>query len=132
MGVQRIPLRLPRAAPVPLRPGSSSSSSISPCIPSSPSYPSLPTIPCLTSPGQSFAPTATQSSPEEVEERPQSLPWRHSPTPSKSSPFFTAVKQKIFLDGSRAKPQNRFVIHKSSIHVSRNFCTLHRLRADHT
>lgn len=55
MGVQRIPLRLPRAAPVPLRPGScSSSSSISPCIPSSlpPSlYPSLThLIPCLTSP----------------------------------------------------------------------------------
>jgi len=35
--------------------------------------------------GPSYASTATQSGPEEDEERPQSFPWRHSPALSKSS-----------------------------------------------
>lgn len=35
--------------------------------------------------GPSYASTTTQSGPEEVGERLQSFPWRHSPAPSKSS-----------------------------------------------
>ncbi|KYQ52905.1 hypothetical protein ALC60_07983 [Trachymyrmex zeteki] len=61
MGVRRIPLRLPRAAPVPLCP--ESSSSISPCLfpPSRSSNPS-------EGRGPSYASTATQSGPEEKSE----------------------------------------------------------------
>lgn len=73
MGVRRIPLRLPRAAPVPLCPGSSSSISPRLASPSSPPL-LLPSSPPPVPPnlsknrGPGFAPTATQSGPGEASE----------------------------------------------------------------
>ncbi|TGZ47725.1 Uncharacterized protein DBV15_06287 [Temnothorax longispinosus] len=80
MGVRRIPLRLPRAAPVPPCPGSSS---ISPCV-SPPSH--------SPDPSERVTDRATllrlrnqAQKKSRSRARLQSFPWRHSPAPSKSS-----------------------------------------------
>lgn len=79
---------------------------------------SLPHSPNLSvSRGPSYASTATQSGPEEAGERPQSFPWRHSPTPSKSS-YCRGIKnfpQPVEISPQRTR--DRLVIREDLIHV---------------
>lgn len=135
MGVQRIPLRLPRAAPVPLRPGSCSSS-ISPCIPSS-----LPRSLYLP-----FTYILSRASP--LLNRASLLRLRNQARRSRRAPSILALAptlqhrlnhlsfllawNKKFSSTVQERSCELSAIHENSIHVSRNFSTLNTLRADHT
>ena len=115
MGVRRIPLRLPRAAPVPLCP--ESSSSISPCLfpPSRSSNPS-------EGRGQSYASTATQSGPEKKSK--SALNPSPGATHQHRLNHPIAGQQKIFLNGSKEDSRLSRVIREDLIHVRVPFTRL--------
>ncbi|KYN36342.1 hypothetical protein ALC56_09302 [Trachymyrmex septentrionalis] len=114
MGVRRIPLRLPRAAPVP--PCPESSSSISPCLfpPSRSSNPS-------EGRGQSYA--STQSGPEKKSE--SALNPSPGATYQHRLNHPTAGQQKIFLNGSKEDSRlSRVIREHFLIHVRVPFTRL--------
>lgn len=129
MGVRRIPLRLPRAAPVPLRPGSCSSSSISPCIPCLP--PCLPSsLPSRASPLLDGASLLRLRNQAQKKSKSALNPCPGATLQHRLNHLLsTGVKQKNF---PRERSCELSAIHENSIHASRNFCALNSLRADHT